>query len=227
MQDHYPFINTALPYAYDALEPYIDYKTMCLHHQRHLQTYIDNLNAALKEEPALQKLSLEELLQNAASLPEPLATTIANNAGGVYNHRFYFNGLSPQCSRPGQVMTTAIKRSFGSVEKMLDLLRDAALSVFGSGYAWLVVDRSGNLDVVTTKNQDTPLTEGLCPILNVDVWEHAYYLKHYNRRADYLTDWQCCINWAQADWRYTMACSAGEEESDCALQYIYRNRTSM
>lgn len=200
--NHYPFINLPLPYGYDALEPFIDEKTMYLHHDRHLQTYIDNLNAALREHPNLQDLSLTQLIRSAYRLPQPLRTAIRNNAGGVYNHRFFFEGLiNPSDDRPSGELADAIAGSFGSFDAFLELFKKAALSVFGSGYAWLVTDKT-KLSIVTTANQNTPIEHGLEPILAIDVWEHAYYLKHYNVRADYIDDWMRIINWKQAEKNY-------------------------
>ena len=200
--NHYPFINLPLPYGYDALEPFIDEKTMYLHHDRHLQTYIDNLNAALREHPNLQDLSLTQLIRSAYRLPQPLRTAIRNNAGGVYNHRFFFEGLkNPSDDRPSGELADAIAGSFGSLDAFLELFKKAALSVFGSGYAWLVTDKT-KLSIVTTANQNTPIEHGLEPILAIDVWEHAYYLKHYNVRADYIDDWMQIINWKQAEKNY-------------------------
>lgn len=200
--NHYPFINLPLPYSYDALEPFIDEKTMYLHHDRHLQTYIDNLNAALREHPNLQDLSLTQLIRSAYRLPQPLRTAIRNNAGGVYNHRFFFEGLkNPSDDRPSGELADAIAGSFGSLDAFLELFKKAALSVFGSGYAWLVTNKT-KLSIVTTANQNTPIEHGLEPILAIDVWEHAYYLKHYNVRADYIDDWMRIINWKQAEKNY-------------------------
>lgn len=202
MTDHYPFQNPPLPYAYNSLEPFIDEKTMHLHHDRHLQTYVDNLNKALQSEPALQTLSLEQLICNVYGLPSGVQTAIHNNAGGVYNHIFYFQGMRPEHQPPSGRLLQQINRSFGSVEAFQKQMKEAALSVFGSGYAWLVGDRMGGLKIITTANQDTPLCNNLCPILNLDVWEHAYYLKHYNLRADYIDDWFQVVNWDQANKRY-------------------------
>jgi Fe-Mn family superoxide dismutase len=172
--DHYPFENTPLPYAYNALEPYIDDKTMHLHHDRHLQTYIDNLNAALSTQPQLQNMTLEQLILMAPGLPENVGVPVSRNAGGVYNHRFYFNGMSPSSSRnPLSPLSRAIDQTFGGLNAFKDKFTAAALSVFGSGYAWLVLNEQGKLSIITTPNQDTPLPRGLCPILNIDVWEHA------------------------------------------------------
>lgn len=214
--NYYPFINLPLPYAYDAMEPFIDEKTMMLHHDRHLQTYIDNLNNALKTSPELQKLSLEQLIRNASRLPEPLQTSIRNNAGGVYNHRFFFNSLKPAESPGSAAVPEAAEASdpshenqpsgelahrLGSFDNFKSVFKKAALSVFGSGYAWLVTD-GGRLRIVTTANQNTPLEQDLCPVLSIDVWEHAYYLKHYNLRADYIDDWFSVIDWEQAEKNY-------------------------
>lgn len=201
--NYYPFVNIPLPYDYDALEPFIDEKTMHLHHDKHLQTYINNLNETLKNRPSLQKLSLEQLIRNAGRLPANLRTPIRNNAGGVYNHRFYFSGLAnPPDKRPVGKLAAAIDRQFGSFEQFVARFKEAALGVFGSGYAWLVCGRCG-LQIVTSPNQNSPIEFGFCPILNIDVWEHAYYLKHYNRRADYIDDWMRLINWEQAEKNYT------------------------
>ena len=200
---HYPFTNTPLPYSYDALEPFIDEETMHLHHDRHLQTYIDNLNRFLEENPSLQKFSLEELLTIWRRLPCHLQTPLCNSAGGVYNHRFYFDSMTPpgsSCSAPR--LFEAMSCQFGSPENFRAQFKEAALSVFGSGYAWLVLDR-GCLKIVTSANQNTPLTCSRTLILNIDVWEHAYYLKHYNLRADYIDDWFRVVNWGMAENRYT------------------------
>ena len=203
MNDHYKFENTPLPYPYDALEPYIDTKTMELHHDRHLQTYIDNLNAALQDYPRLQEYSLTELIHIASRLPAKVGVPIARNAGGVFNHRFYFDEMSPNAeSQPTGALAGAIARKFGGVGAFEEKFREAALSVFGSGYAWLVSDRHGNLRIVITANQETPLTMDLCPVINIDVWEHAYYLKHYNKRGDYIGDWFHVLDWKKANENY-------------------------
>lgn len=203
MTQHYPFINTPLPYPYNAMEPYIDAKTMMLHHDKHLQTYIDNLNTALKDYPQFHNWTLEQLILNIPSLPEKLQTPVRNNGGGVYNHQFYFANLTSAIqSRPVGVLKDAINQKYGDFIGFQKQLTAAALSVFGSGYAWLVVNAEGALQIITTANQDTPLPLNLCPVLNVDVWEHAYYLKHYNLRADYIDDWFHVINWDQANANY-------------------------
>lgn len=206
MNEHYLFVNMPLPYPYYALEPYIDEQTMLLHHGKHLQTYIDNLNAALEAYPRLQNLSLEQLITRADRLPKRIAAPILQNAGGVYNHRFYFNGLMPPGGLlPFGALAGAINRSFGGFDAFREKLTGAAKSVFGSGYAWLVKEPRGGLKIVTTPNQDTPLPAGYCPILAVDVWEHAYYLRHFNQRANYVDDWWNVVNWPEAEARY-LAC---------------------
>lgn len=195
----YPFVNYPLPYDYNALEPYIDEKTMYLHHDRHLQTYINNLNDVLEKYNHLQKLSLEYLIKISNRLPKQIQATVRNNAGGVYNHRFFFEGLrNPTQSEPNGRLAEAIRKTFGGYEKFKPEFKKAALSVFGSGYAWLVCDKCG-LRIMTTPNQNSPIEKGFCPIIVVDVWEHAYYLKHYNVRADYIDDWFNIINWDKAE----------------------------
>lgn len=206
MTEHYPFVNTPLPYAYDALEPYIDTQTMHLHHDRHLQSYVDHLNDALKEHPNLQTLSLEQLICKADQFSCAVGTPISRNAGGVYNHRFYFDSMCTVAGRtPVGKLADAINKTYGSFEIFLQQFKEAALSVFGSGYAWLVVDRCGSLRIMTTANQQTPLTVNLCPVINVDVWEHAYYLKHYNERGAYFDDWANIADWLGAGEKY-LAC---------------------
>ncbi|SHH85685.1 superoxide dismutase, Fe-Mn family [Sporobacter termitidis DSM 10068] len=209
MNEHYPFVNPPLPYAYDALEPYIDTKTMHLHHDRHLQTYVNNLNDALKEHPELHSWTLEQLVYNADRLPASIQQSIKNNGGGVYNHIFYFDGMSNSEARSqAGMLYTAIVKEFGSAEQFYEAFKKAALSVFGSGYAWLVVDKDGSLKIVTSANQDTPIAQDLCPVAAIDVWEHAYYLKHYNERAAYIDDWLHVADWKHAGALYEK-CIAG------------------
>ena len=199
MNEHYPFENPPLPYAYDALEPYIDTLTMHLHHDRHLQTYVDNLNKALADYPVFHSWSLEQLLTNADRLPAAIQTAVLNNGGGVYNHIFFFNGMSNSDTRNrAGALYNAVVESYGSTDAFYKAFKDAALAVFGSGYAWLVIDRNGNLKIVKLANQNTPVAKGLCPIVTIDVWEHAYYLKHYNERAKYIDDWFQVADWSRA-----------------------------
>ena len=203
MNNHcYPFINTPLPYDYNALEPYIDEKTMYLHHNRHLQTYIDNLNAIIEKNSEIQRWSLDKMLIQWCGLPCEIQRAIRNNAGGVFNHRFFFEGMkkggSALCDG---CLAEEMKEQFGSFHKWKERFKEAALSVFGSGYAWLITER-GRLKITVSANQDTPLAQGQCPLLNIDVWEHAYYLKHYNMRAAYIEDWFHVVDWEKVEQRY-------------------------
>ena len=191
--NQYPFINTPLPYSYQALEPYIDATTMYLHHEKHLQTYIDNLNKLLEKEPKLQSCTLQELTQ--------MPGDIGKNSGGVYNHRFYFEGLQPPQKISHNQLYKEIESQFQSFEIFQKIFKQTALSVFGSGYAWLVWER-GMLRIITTANQDVPCLNKMFPILCIDVWEHAYYLKHYNLRGDYIDNWFKVINWEIAQMRW-------------------------
>ncbi|WP_024620089.1 superoxide dismutase [Metaclostridioides mangenotii] len=187
-----------LPYAYDALEPYIDKETMILHHNKHYQAYVDNLNKALEKYPELYKYSLVELLQNIDTLPKDIQKTVLNNAGGAYNHGFFFDIMSPDKTEPSEELRVSIERDFGSFENFKEQFKQASSSVFGSGWAWLVKDSSGKLSIVTTPNQNSPVSDNLTPVIGLDVWEHAYYLKYKNVRADYIDNWFNVINWKQA-----------------------------
>lgn len=198
----YPFKNLPLEYSFSSLEPFIDEKTMCLHHDRHLQTYIDNLNELLKNELRLQKMPLEELIMFSSRFCCNPYIGICRNAGGVYNHRMFFSTLKKDgASEPGGELLKAICKSYGSVENFKAEFKKAALSVFGSGYAWLLRDKNG-LCITTTANQQTPLVCKYKPIFNIDVWEHSYYLKHYNLRNKYIDDWFCVLNWNKAEENY-------------------------
>jgi len=175
----------ALPYAYDALEPHIDAKTMEIHHSRHHQTYVTNLNAALADLPELAALPLEALLARIDSLPAQVQGAVRNHGGGHANHSLFWQVMSPQGGgEPDGELAAAIERDLGGLEAFKQAFTQAALSRFGSGWAWLVVDGRGKLQVVSSANQDSPLMEGLTPILGLDVWEHAYYLKYQNKRPD-------------------------------------------
>jgi len=200
---HYPFVLTPLPYDYNALEPFIDEKTMHLHHDRHLKTYVDNLNAALKNYPEFQTWSLERLLKNVNWLPEDIKTPVKNNGGGVYNHEFYFNNMSAERdTQPSPELLEQIDRDFGSLDEFKQQFKKAALGVFGSGYAWLALDKNGKLVIKQTANQDTLIPLELCPVVVIDVWEHAYYLKNYNVRADYIDNWFHVVDWQKASVNY-------------------------
>lgn len=196
-KETYPFRLPELPYAYHALEPFIDQRTMYFHHDKHLKTYIDNLNKALEAYLEYQTWTLEELLTRLPELPEELRTPVRNNGGGVYNHEMYFHLMAPA----GQPFSTEVAEAFGGEDNWNRQMKAAALGQFGSGFAWLVLDTTGALKIIALPNQDNPLTIGLQPILPLDVWEHAYYLKHQNLRSDYIDDWFHVINWNAVEQR--------------------------
>lgn len=202
-----PFENTPLPYAFDALEPYIDARTMEIHHDRHLQAYIDGLNRAIAPFPALQNCTAARLAVLNAPALRCIRPALCRNAGGVFNHCFYFAGMTPDGSRrlPCGALQSAVLQTFGTQAAFEDAFTKAALGVFGSGYVWLVRDVAGRPRIITTANQDTPMARGLRPLLCCDVWEHAYYLKHQNRRADYAADWLRVADWARANDIFTGA----------------------
>ncbi|AUT44326.1 superoxide dismutase [Aeromonas sp. ASNIH5] len=196
----------ALPYAYDALEPHIDAKTMEIHHSRHHQTYITNLNAALADLPELAALPLEALLARIDSLPAQVQGAVRNHGGGHANHSLFWQVMSPQGGgEPDGELAAAMERELGGLEAFKQAFTQAALSRFGSGWAWLVVDGRGKLQVVSSANQDSPLMEGLTPILGLDVWEHAYYLKYQNKRPDYIAAFYNVIDWDEVARRYVAA----------------------
>ncbi|MGS3137688.1 superoxide dismutase [Aeromonas sanarellii] len=193
----------ALPYAYDALEPHIDALTMEIHHSRHHQTYINNLNAALADHPELAALPVEALLARFDSLPVQIQGAVRNHGGGHANHSLFWRVMSPRGGgEPAGELAAAIQRDLGGLEAFKQAFTQAALSRFGSGWAWLVVDGSGKLQVVSSANQDSPLQDGLVPILGLDVWEHAYYLKYQNKRPDYIAAFYNVIDWPEVARRY-------------------------
>lgn len=196
MNETYPFKVKPLPYTYDALEPYISTETLHFHHDKHYQTYVDKLNAALKDYPQFQNLSLENLLKNLDDIPEAIRTAVTNNAGGVYNHELYFAGMTaPSDSVVSNELTNEISNNFTSYEDWKNEMKNAAISVFGSGWAWLVKDNNNGLQIVTTKDQFVPDLNMYTPILLIDVWEHAYYLDYQNLRPNYADNWFKLINW--------------------------------
>ena len=196
------FTLPKLPYAFDALEPYIDAQTMEIHYTKHHQKYIDELNAALKDHPYLQKKSLEDLLVIKDLLPEPLQTAIRNNAGGHYNHSLFWEFMSPKGGEPRGKLKDALISSFTSFEAFKAEFSNAAKSRFGSGWAWLSLNQKGDLIVHSTADQDSPISELLVPIMGLDVWEHAFYLKYQNRRVDYIEAWWHVVNWEVIEERY-------------------------
>lgn len=198
-----PFSVPPLPYAFDALEPHIDALTMQIHHDRHHKTYVDNLNKAVAPYPDLQKKSAEELLADLKSVPDAIKTTVRNNGGGHLNHSLFWQMMKPNGGgTPKSELAAAMGAKFGSFDKFKDEWTKAALGRFGSGWAWLVVNPGGALSVESLGNQDNPVLLGQHPILGIDVWEHAYYLKYQNKRADYVQAWFNVINWDFAADRY-------------------------
>ena len=192
------FTLPELPYAYDALEPIIDEETMHLHHDKHHQTYVNNLNAALEGHEDLQNKTIEELLSNIDALPEDIRTAVRNNGGGHYNHSFTWKEIMPKSEVKDPMdfeVGQAIVDAFGSFENFKNEFSKAAATRFGSGYAWLVMTEQGELAVISTPNQDTPLDQGLTPIMEIDVWEHAYYLNYNNRRPEYIEKFFEILNW--------------------------------
>lgn len=195
-----------LPYSEDALEPHIDAKTMSIHHDKHHAGYTNNLNAALEKHSDLQNKSIEELLGDLNSVPEDVRTAVRNNGGGYANHSLFWRTLGPDAGgEPTGELANAINSAFGSFDAFKEKFSSAATGQFGSGWAWLYVDQGGNLGVTSTPNQDTPLMQGMTPILGVDVWEHAYYLNYQNRRPDYVKAFWNVVNWDAVAQEYSAA----------------------
>ncbi|MBX7167586.1 MAG: superoxide dismutase [Pirellulales bacterium] len=191
-----------LPYPYDALEPHIDARTMEIHHDKHHQAYVDNLNKALDGHPDLAKLPVDELLADLSKVPEAIRMAVRNNGGGHANHTLFWTLMSKQGGgEPKGKLADAIKESLGGFAKFKEDFTKAAMTRFGSGWAWLVAG-NGKLEIISTANQDTPVSEGKLPLLGLDVWEHAYYLKYQNRRADYVAAWWNVVNWDAVSERY-------------------------
>ncbi len=200
------FTVPPLPYDYAALEPHIDTQTMQIHHDKHHAAYVNNLNAAIKDSPDLQSKAVDELLRGINSVPETIRTAVRNNGGGHYNHTLFWEIMKPGGpSAPSGALADAITATFGGVDALKEKINDAGVKRFGSGWSWLVVDGSGSLKVLSTANQDSPLMDGQFPVLGVDVWEHAYYLKYQNRRPDYLKEWWSVVNWDEVAKRFQSA----------------------
>lgn len=191
-----PFTLPKLPYAYDALEPNIDAQTMTIHHDKHHATYVAKLNAAVEGKPELAGKTVEQLVSNLAAVPESVRTAVRNHGGGHANHSLFWQIMAPGApSKPSGELAKAIDKTFGSYDKFAEQLTTSAANVFGSGWAWLSVGKDKSLGLETTPNQDNPWMEGKTPLLGIDVWEHAYYLKYQNRRPDYIAAWLKVINW--------------------------------
>lgn len=194
-----------LPYAYDALEPYIDEETMHLHHDKHHNTYVTNLNAAVEKHPELGEKSVEELIADLSAIPEDIRTAVRNNGGGHANHTFFWNIMAPNAGgEPVGELKDAIDEKFGSFDAFKDEFKTAATGRFGSGWAWLVVN-NGILEVASTPNQDSPLSDGRTPVIGLDVWEHAYYLKYKNVRPDYIAAFWNVVDWNKANENFKAA----------------------
>jgi Fe-Mn family superoxide dismutase len=192
-----------LPYDYSALEPHIDTQTMQLHHDKHHQAYITNLNNALQGQSQLASFSGEDLLRRINEVPESIRIAVRNNGGGHVNHTMFWQIMKPNGGgEPTGDLASAIQQAFGSFDQFKAALNDAGLKRFGSGWTWLVLNANGQLQVISTANQDSPLMDGLYPVMGNDVWEHAYYLKYQNRRADYLNAWWNVVNWDEIARRY-------------------------
>ncbi|HEV7594601.1 MAG TPA: superoxide dismutase [Gemmatimonadaceae bacterium] len=199
------FTLPPLPYDFAALEPHIDARTMEIHHGKHHQTYVNNLNAAIEKAPELAKKSLDDLMRNVSSLPEAVRTPIRNNGGGHWNHSMFWQIMAPKAGgEPGGKLGQAITSTFGDFAKFREQFSAAGVGRFGSGWAWLI-NTGGKLSITSTPNQDNPLMEGQKAIMGLDVWEHAYYLKYQNRRPDYIQAWWNVVNWREIESRYAAA----------------------
>ena len=197
------FSVPALPYAYDALEPHIDKMTMQIHHDKHHATYVTNLNNALKGHDDLAAMPIAKLLASIKEVPESIRMAVRNNGGGHYNHTMFWETMAPGGAHmPPQNLSDAIMAAFGGLNMLMEKVNEAGTKRFGSGWAWVAVNAEGKLSVISTPNQDSPLSDGLTPILGVDVWEHAYYLKYQNKRADYLKAWWNTVNWTVIGTRF-------------------------
>ena len=194
-----------LPYDYNALEPHIDEQTMRLHHDKHHQTYVDKVNAALEKAPAWANKPIEEVIEEIEKVPAEIRAAVRNHGGGHANHTFFWTVMGPNAGgKPAGEIGKAIDRDFGSFDNFKKQFSDAALNRFGSGWAWLVVDK-GKLKIMDTMNQDSPVSQGLVPVLTIDVWEHSYYVKYQNRRADYIAAFWNVVQWDRVAARYAAA----------------------
>ena len=196
------FTLPQLPYAFDALEPHIDATTMQIHHGKHHQTYVNNLNAAIEKAPELAGKSLDDLMRGIDKVPEAVRTAVRNNGGGHWNHSLFWEIMSPSVGEPTGKLADALQDSFGGLAKFKEQWATAGTGRFGSGWVWLLND-GGKLSITSTPNQDNPLMEGKTPILGLDVWEHAYYLKYQNRRPDYIAAWWNVVNWDEVGQRFS------------------------
>jgi Fe-Mn family superoxide dismutase len=193
-----------LPYDYSALEPYIDTQTMQLHHDKHHAAYVNNLNAALKDNSQFSSMNVDDLMRHINDVPDSARTAVRNNGGGHSNHSMFWQIMTPNGGgQPSGALASAINSTFGSFDAFKTQFNDAGVKRFGSGWAWLVLDQNGKLAVISSANQDSPLMDGMYPVMGNDVWEHAYYLKYQNRRPDYLNAWWNVVNWDEVAKRYS------------------------
>lgn len=200
------FELSPLPYNYDALDPYIDAQTMQVHHDLHHQAYVNNLNAALEKYPELQSKSPEELIKDLSNLPQDITGAVRNNGGGHVNHTMFWQIMAPNAGgEPTGAIAQAISENFGDFESFKQKFNDAGTKQFGSGWVWLVRTTDGKIEITSSPNQDNPMSSGHFPIMGNDVWEHAYYLKYQNRRAEYLKQWWNVVNWDEVNNRLAMA----------------------
>jgi superoxide dismutase, Fe-Mn family len=200
-----PYTLPPLPYPYEALEPHIDTLTMQIHHDKHHKAYVDNANKLLADQPELAKLPPEDLLKSLSNAPEAIRTGLRNNVGGHVNHSLFWQMMAPKGGgKPSGKLATAIEKEFNSFDEFQKQFSDTALKRFGSGWAWLVV-KDGKLEILSTANQDSPISDGRVPLLGIDVWEHAYYLKYQNRRPDYVAAWWNLVNWDFVNERFGKA----------------------
>ncbi len=188
-----------LNYPYNALEPYVDEETMKIHHSKHHQAYLNKFNAALQKHPELFEKNVEEILSNLEAVPEDIRTAVKNNGGGYLHHTLFWQMMKPGGSEPSGDLLQAINDTFGSLQSFKEQFNNSALTLFGAGWTWLVKDKEGNLSILNTSNQDSPVSRGLIPLLGLDVWEHAYYLKYQNRRPDYIEKWWNVVNWSYVE----------------------------
>ena len=198
-----------LPYAFDALEPHIDARTMEIHHDKHHAAYINNLNAALKDHPELAAKPVNELIADLSAVPEAIRLAVRNNGGGHSNHTFFWEIMGPgKGGAPVGTLAEAITKTFGSYDEFKAKFEEAGAKRFGSGFAWLIVNKQGQLEIISLPNQDSPYMDGNKPVIANDVWEHAYYLNYQNRRPDYLKAWWNVVNWDHAEQNYLTALKA-------------------
>jgi Fe-Mn family superoxide dismutase len=203
MSSHYPFSLEPLSYPWQALEPFLGAQTVKIHHQNHLAAYIEKLNDTLKPYPQYHRWTLNQLIVRSGYMPNKIKTPVRNYAGGIYNHNLYFSTLTPDApGAPLPYTETAIRRNFGSFAQWKEKISNAASRQFGSGYAWFCLAPGGRMQITTTPNQDTPLPSGLIPLLNIDVWEHAYYLDYQYRRDEYIKNWFSAIDWYEIENNY-------------------------